>query len=128
MENISFPKISIIIPVLLLLVVTLSLLFQSNIIIAQENNKMRDNDFTLSVNNILINNTNSPLLGSPDAPITIIDFGDFQCSMCARYVKTTEPIINETYVQTGKAKLVFKHFPIRGFDSVGSFNGSTVYK
>jgi protein-disulfide isomerase len=68
----------------------------------------------------IINNTNSPTLGNSDAPITIIDFSDFQCFMCARYVKNTEPIINETYIQTGKAKLVFKHFPIRGFDSMGA--------
>jgi protein-disulfide isomerase len=77
-------------------------------------------DSLLSINNIQVNNTNSPTLGNPDAPITIIDFSDFQCFMCARYVKNTEPIINETYIQTGKAKLVFKHFPIRGFDSIGA--------
>ncbi|HEY6589266.1 MAG TPA: DsbA family protein [Nitrososphaeraceae archaeon] len=117
---------SLIIPILLLLgVLSLSLLlFPSNYnsfyVNAQEKKEMRDHELKLSINNIIINNSNSPTLGNPNAPITIFDFSDFQCSMCARYVKTTEPIINETYVQTGKAKLVFKHFPIRGFDSVGA--------
>jgi protein-disulfide isomerase len=97
----------------------LSLNYNDLSVNAQENNEM-SYDSVLSINNILVNNTNSPTLGNPDAPITIIDFSDFQCFMCARYVKNTEPIINETYIQTGKAKLVFKHFPIRGFDSMGA--------
>jgi protein-disulfide isomerase len=97
----------------------LSLNYNTLSVNAQENNKM-SYDSLLSINNILVNNTNSPTLGNSDAPITIIDFSDFQCFMCARYIKNTEPIINETYIQTGKAKLVFKHFPIRGFDSMGA--------
>jgi protein-disulfide isomerase len=60
----------------------------------------------------------SPFLGNPSAPITILDFSDFQCHLCARYVKNTEHLINETYVQTGKVALVFKHLPNRGFDSM----------
>ena len=62
----------------------------------------------------------SPYLGDLSAPITIIDFSDFQCHLCARHVKNTEPIINETYIRTGKVALVFKHLPNRGFDSMGA--------
>jgi protein-disulfide isomerase len=62
----------------------------------------------------------SPYIGNLSAPITIVDFSDFQCHLCARYVKNTEPIINETYIQTGKVVLVFKHLPNRGFDSMGA--------
>src|SRR5215213_2521447 len=62
----------------------------------------------------------SPYLGDSSAPITIIDFSDFQCYLCARYVKATEPLINETYIQSGKVALVFKHLPNRGFDSMGA--------
>jgi protein-disulfide isomerase len=62
----------------------------------------------------------SPLLGNPAAPVTIIDFSDFQCYLCARYVKSTEPLINQTYIQSGKVALVFKHLPNRGFDSLGA--------
>ncbi len=63
-------------------------------------------------------NQGSPYLGDPSAPITIIDFSDFQCYLCARYVKATEPLINQTYIQTGKVILIFKHLPNRGFDSM----------
>ena len=59
-------------------------------------------------------------MGNLSAPITIVDFSDFQCHLCARYVKNTEPQINETYIQTGKVVLVFKHLPNRGFDSMGA--------
>ena len=62
----------------------------------------------------------SPFIGNLSAPITIIDFSDFQCYLCNRYVQNTEPQINETYIQTGKAVLVFKHLPNRGFDSMGA--------
>ena len=62
----------------------------------------------------------SPYLGNLSSPITIIDFSDFQCHLCARHVKNTEPIINETYIQTGQVALVFKHLPNRGFDSMGA--------
>jgi protein-disulfide isomerase len=60
----------------------------------------------------------SPYQGSISAPVTVIDFSDLQCHLCARYVKNTEPMINKTYIQTGKATLVFKHLPNRGFDSM----------
>ena len=62
----------------------------------------------------------SPFIGNLSAPITVIDFSDFQCYLCNRYVQNTEPQINETYIQTGKAVLVFKHLPNRGFDSMGA--------
>jgi protein-disulfide isomerase len=84
-----------------------------NSIFAQEVN---DNNEELSIENLIKNG--SPILGNPGAPITILDFSDFQCLNCGRYVKNTEPILNETYIQTGKASLVYKYFPVVGFDSV----------
>src|SRR5262245_25533922 len=62
----------------------------------------------------------SPYIGNLSAPITIVDFSDFQCHLCGRHVKNTEPLINETYLQTGQVALVFKHLPNRGFDSMNA--------
>lgn len=73
---------------------------------------------SLSLSNLI--KQGSPYMGNLSAPITIVDFSDFQCHLCARYVKNTEPQINETYIQTGKVVLVFKHLPNRGFDSMGA--------
>lgn len=60
----------------------------------------------------------SPIIGNPAAPVTLIEFGDFQCGFCARFAKITEPDINATYIQTGKANMVFKHFVTHGEDSI----------
>lgn len=62
----------------------------------------------------------SPFQGKVSAPITIIDFSDFQCYLCNRFVKNTEPLMNQSYIQTGKVALVFNHLPNRGFDSMGA--------
>jgi len=62
----------------------------------------------------------SPFQGNVSAPITIIDFSDFQCYLCNRFVKNTEPLVNQSYIQTGKVALVFNHLPNRGFDSMGA--------
>jgi protein-disulfide isomerase len=71
---------------------------------------------TLPLDHLIKNG--SPFLGNVSAPITIIDFSDFQCYLCNRFVKNTEPLINQTYIQTGKVALVFGHLPNRGLDSM----------
>ncbi len=56
---------------------------------------------------------NDPIIGNPDAPITIIEFSDFQCPFCARFYTQTLPLIHEEYIKQGKVKLVFRDFPIQ---------------
>jgi protein-disulfide isomerase len=87
---------------------------------ATEKQEVRDvKENSLSLTNLI--QQGSPYLGDPStAPITIIDFSDFQCYLCARYVKATEPLIRDTYIETGKVVLVFKHLPNRGVDSLGA--------
>ena len=82
----------------------------------QANNNNTDNKLLLLSLSSLVQQ-GSPLLGKSSAPITIVEFGDFQCHFCDRFAKQTEPQINQTYIQTGKVNMVFKHFPIRGVDS-----------
>ncbi len=60
----------------------------------------------------------SPVLGSPDAPITMIEFGDYQCTNCHRYFTNTEHMILKDYVETGKVKIIFIDFPFIGPDSI----------
>jgi protein-disulfide isomerase len=59
----------------------------------------------------------SPVYGNLSAPITIVEFGDFQCHFCGRFAKQTEPLLNTTYFQTGKVNFGFKHFVTHGSDS-----------
>ena len=60
----------------------------------------------------------SPILGDPNAPITIVEFGDYQCFYCNKFFHDTESQIHDNYIKTGKAKLIFKDFTIIGQDSV----------
>lgn len=60
----------------------------------------------------------SPVLGNPSAPITILEFGDYQCTYCYKFHESTLKTIQEEYINTGKVKLVFKDFPLNGEDSV----------
>lgn len=62
--------------------------------------------------------TGAPVLGDPEAEVTIVDFSDFQCTNCRRFATQTEPQIAKDYVEPGRASIVFKHFPVFGPDSV----------
>ena len=62
----------------------------------------------------------SPILGNPNAPITLLEFGDYQCHFCNVYFQDTEHKIIENFVNTGKVKIVFKDFTIIGPDSVSA--------
>ena len=59
----------------------------------------------------------SPFLGNPDAPITILEWGDYQCTFCYKFHQETLQIINEDFIKTGKVKVVFKDYPLNGPDS-----------
>ena len=54
-----------------------------------------------------------PVRGNIDAPITIIEFSDFQCPFCAKFHVQTLPLLLENYIDTGKVKLVYRDFPIQ---------------
>ncbi len=53
-----------------------------------------------------------PIKGKSDAPVTIIEFSDYQCPFCGRFVKNTFPDIAKKYIETGKVKYVFRDFPL----------------
>ncbi len=53
-----------------------------------------------------------PVKGDKNAKVTIIEFSDFQCPFCGRFYSQTLPEIEDTYVKTGKVKLVYRDFPL----------------
>lgn len=53
-----------------------------------------------------------PILGDKNAPVTIIEFSDYQCPFCGRFFSQTLPQIKEKYINTGKARLVYRDFPL----------------
>ena len=52
------------------------------------------------------------ILGSKDAPVTIIEYASMTCGHCATFHNKTFPDIKAKYIDTGKARLVFREFPV----------------
>jgi len=60
----------------------------------------------------------SPILGDKSAKITILEFGDYQCTFCYKFHKNTLPILKDEFINSGKIKMAFKDFPLNGDDSI----------
>ncbi len=63
---------------------------------------------------------NDVVLGNSNAPVTIVEFGDFQCPFCSKFFKETESLIQKNYIDTGKVKMVFKTLAILGNESTNA--------
>ena len=66
----------------------------------------------------------SPILGNPNAPITMVEFGDYQCTFCSKFFHETENSIITNYIKTGKVKVLFKDYIILGQDSINAANAA----
>jgi len=55
---------------------------------------------------------NDPMLGNKNAPLTIVEFSDFQCPYCGRFRTETLDQIKSEYVDTGKVNFVYRDFPL----------------
>jgi len=81
--------------------------------------EMQEKRMSMSGQNAPINLTSgSPVLGSASAPITIVEFGDYQCEACYHWYHNTRADIIDNYIETGKANLVFIDLPFLGRDSI----------
>ena len=81
-----------------------------------ENNEVENNETLLTAQKLVRNG--SPVLGDPNASITILEWGDYQCTFCFRFHESSLSTIHKEYIETGKVNLVFKDFPLNGPDSV----------
>lgn len=55
---------------------------------------------------------NVPFKGEVNAPVTLVEFSDYQCPFCKRHADTVLPALLESYVTTGKVRFVMREFPI----------------
>ncbi|WP_440675877.1 thioredoxin domain-containing protein [Candidatus Pelagibacter sp. HIMB1593] len=62
------------------------------------------------------------IVGNEDAKITIIAFESLTCSHCANFHKNVYPELKKEYLDTGLAKIEFRHFPL----DIAAFNASKV--
>ena len=74
-------------------------------------------DQSLITNSQLIKN-GSPQIGLDNAPITIVEFGDYQCTFCYKFHQDTLNDIKIDYIDTGKANYVYRDFPLNGPSSI----------
>ena len=63
---------------------------------------------------------NGSYLGNPDAKVTMLQFGDYQCPFCDAFFRDTWPRLKLEYVDTGKVKFQFQDFAFLGSDSTTS--------
>jgi protein-disulfide isomerase len=51
-------------------------------------------------------------MGAADAPVTVVEFADYQCPFCLRFTKTTFPTLKQKYIETGKVRWVALNLPL----------------
>lgn len=59
-----------------------------------------------------------PSLGRADAPVTMIEYADFQCPYCGKFARETEPELIERFVDTGILRIEWRDFPYLGSESM----------
>ncbi|TFB13297.1 DsbA family protein [Filobacillus milosensis] len=70
-----------------------------------------------------------PIIGDPDAPVTVVEFGDFKCPACKAWGETIFPQLVNDYVEAGKAKFSFINVLFHGEESkLASLASESVYK
>ena len=60
----------------------------------------------------------STILGNPNAEITIVEFGDYQCTFCYKFHDETMKKINQEYIKTANVNFIYKDFPLNGEQSI----------
>src|SRR6266705_878347 len=68
----------------------------------------------LSVEETLAVLGKGPALGSVNAPVTIVEFADFQCSFCRKFWANTLPKLKASYVKQDQVRMIYRHFAILG--------------
>lgn len=59
------------------------------------------------------------VIGNPDAPVTLMEYGSFTCSHCAEFEEAGMPSLLRNYVAPGKVRFEFRSFPLSGAVDVG---------
>ena len=105
MKNVYFILVPIIVGIILGIYVTSNLVSDTI------------NDQSLLTNTQLMKN-GSPEMGLANAPISIVEFGDYQCTFCYKFHQNTLNDIKTEYIDTGKANYVYRDFPLNGASSI----------
>lgn len=61
-----------------------------------------------------------PVLGNKNAPVTLVDFSDYECPFCKRHFDQTYPQLKTDYIDTGKVKMVYRDLPLSFHDPMAT--------
>jgi len=104
--------------VILLIVVAIGFSsYQANLLEMHDKTKYLEKIAAKTASPLINLENGSPPLGSDVAPITIVEFGDYQCEACYHWFHNARASLIDNYIETGKAKLVFVDLPFLGRDS-----------
>lgn len=67
-----------------------------------------------------VSTKDAPMLGDKNAPLTIVEFSDYECPFCKRHFDQTHTQIKKDYIDTGKAKLYFRNYPLPFHDPLAT--------
>ncbi|MGB9608872.1 MAG: DsbA family protein [Minisyncoccia bacterium] len=68
----------------------------------------------LDLAEVLKINSNDVILGDPKAPITLIEYSDYQCPFCEKFFNESEMLLRKEFIETGKVKMIYRDFPLPG--------------
>jgi protein-disulfide isomerase len=91
--------------------ISLGIYITSNITLDNVNNESL-------LTNIKLMENGSPVFGATNAQISIVEFGDYQCTFCYKFHQNTFNNIQIEYIDSGKVNYVYRDFPLNGHDSV----------
>ncbi len=60
------------------------------------------------------------ILGDPNAPVTVIEYGDYQCPFCGKFFSEVDLPLRDDYIKTGKVRMIFRNFPFWGPESTAA--------
>ncbi|MEK7507513.1 MAG: DsbA family protein [Patescibacteria group bacterium] len=73
-------------------------------------------------------NDRDVILGDSKAPVTIIEYGDYQCPFCEKFFSETEPLVREKYINAGTVRMIYRNFAFLGPESINAAEASECAK
>ena len=110
--------------VIVIIVIVSFASYQANLLEMHDRDRYVQNIIASQQSSLVNLENGSPPLGSESAPITIVEFGDYQCEACYHWFHNTRSTLIDNYIETEKAKLVFIDMPFLGRDSITAAHAS----
>ena len=90
---------------------------QANVVADAPKSGPTDNTITADMEKLI---DDDAILGDKNAPVTLVEFSDYECPFCKRHFTQTAPQIKEKYIDTGKVRFVFRDFPLGFHDPLAT--------